>query len=158
VTRHEMAIEAPRLGRAATRLMCPALLTRLLARARRFPLDVELAAGADPAACGQLAAHAAWLTRRATRGRLARSLEHLASAPEWPPSAIRTLPSRTAVRENRDALLELAGLLRSDRRLYVRGVARLDLLLIDGAGPVFADRRGEALARALELAREALAA
>ena len=74
MTHHEMAIEAPRLGRDATRLLCPARLTRLLARARRFPLDVELAAGADPAACGQLAAQGAWLTRPATRARLARSL------------------------------------------------------------------------------------
>jgi hypothetical protein len=158
MTQHGMAIEAPRLGHAATRLMCPARLTRLVARVRRFPLDVELAAGADPAACGQLAAQATWLTRPATRGRLARGLERLALAPERPPSATRTLPSHAALRENREALLDLAGLLRGDRRLYVRGIARLDLLLIDGAGPAFTDRRGEALARALQLAREALAA
>ena len=71
---------------------------------------------------------------------------------------MRTPPSRIAARENAGALWELATLLRSDRRLYVRGIARLDLLLIDGAGPAFTDRRGEALARELELARAALAA
>ena len=60
--------------------------------------------------------------------------------------------------QNAESLLELARLLRSDRRLYVRGIARLDLLLIDGTGPVFTDRRGEALARELELARSALSA
>lgn len=154
----EMAIEVPRVARrGAARLFAPGPLARRLARLRRFPLDRDLSDGADPAASPQLAARAAWLGRRRTRAEIASGLERLAQADLLPAGRWRSLPSQVAVRENADALLELAALLRSDRRLYVRGIARLDLLLIDGAGPAFTDRRGEALARELELARAALA-
>ncbi|MDQ6803988.1 MAG: hypothetical protein M3065_03255, partial [Actinomycetota bacterium] len=68
----------------------------------------------------------------------------------------RILPSRAAVLANRQELLQLAGLLREQRPLYVPGIAILMVLLTDGAGPAYTDRHGEALARQLQLARTAL--
>jgi hypothetical protein len=133
------------------------LAARLLARARRFPLDRQLADGADPAQGAQLAARAAWLARPATRALIARGLERMAQADELSPGRWGVTPSRPAARENREQLLALASLLRSDRRLYARGVAQLELVVIDGTGPAYRDHRGEALARELELARAALA-
>jgi hypothetical protein len=53
-------------------------------------------------------------------------------------------------------LLELASTLRRGGLLYARGIAILELVLIDGRGPAYTDTRGEGLARQLELAGAAL--
>jgi hypothetical protein len=87
---------------------------------------------------------------------LAAALEHLALTADAPPRLFRTAPARASVAANRSGLLELASTLRQAGLLYARGVAILELVLIDGAGPAYTDRRGEGLARQLNLARAGL--
>ena len=58
---------------------------------------------------------------------------------------------------HRGSLLELAGLLRRPELLYARGIALLELILIDGTGPAYTDPSGEGLALQLQLAADALA-
>ncbi len=57
---------------------------------------------------------------------------------------------------NRAELMRLAHTLRRGGLLYARGVAILELVLIDGTGPAYTDARGEGLARQLELAGASL--
>ena len=134
----------------------PTLIARIRARSRRLELDHALAGGVDPAGSPLLAARAAQLVSRSNRYRLAASLEHLALTTDAPRSLLGTAPSRDAVCANRAGLLELASTLRRGGLLYARGIAILELVLIDGAGPAYTDARGEGLARQLELARAAL--
>lgn len=138
-------------------LMCPRAAVRLAARARRLELDRRLASGADPAGSALLAARAAQLARPGARARLAGALERFALAAQLPPGAFTASPLRSAVGRNRDGLLELAGSLRRPELLYARGIALLELILIDGTGPAYADRSGEGLALQLQLAADALA-
>lgn len=134
----------------------PRLFTRVLARGRRLGLDRALAEGADPTSSPLLAARAAQLVGRANRARLAASLEHLAVVAEGPPTRFGVMPRRHAVQANRSTLLELAATLRKGGLLYARGIAILELVLIDGTGPAYSDARGEGLARQLELAGASL--
>jgi hypothetical protein len=53
---------------------------------------------------------------------------------------------------NRQRLLDLTTTLRRGGLLYARGIAILELVLIDGTGPAYTDARGEGLARQLKLA------
>ena len=134
----------------------PTLTARIRARSRRLELDHALADGADPAGSPLLAARAAQLVSRANRYRLAASLEHLALTTAAPRRRFGIAPRRDAVAVNRAALLELASTLRRGGLLYARGIAILDLVLIDGAGPTYTDARGEGLSRQLQLARAGL--
>ena len=136
--------------------MNPGVGTRLAARVRRATLDRALSEGADPARSALIAARAAQLTSVSSRARVARGLESLALTAERPPSRVRVLPARAAIDANRAELLEIAGTLRDREPVYAQGVATLELLLRDGTGPAYTDRRGEAVARALELARDRL--
>ncbi len=138
------------------RLFCPGLGARMVARWRRASLDRALAQGEDPAASAALAARTTQLSAPASRARIAAGLERMALDAEArrPPFAVA--PSRPAVRANRTELIELAAWLRRDRPLYARGIAMLRLVLIDGTGPAYTDRHGEALRRELDLARATL--
>ncbi|MFZ0042513.1 MAG: hypothetical protein WAK93_14470 [Solirubrobacteraceae bacterium] len=133
-------------------LLRPRLLTRLAAFVRRSKLDRLLSEGADPTSTTQLAARAAQLARRSTRANVATGLEHMALTVDDPPSHVRIRPSRQAALANRSTLLDLAAVLRRNEPVYARGIARLRLLVTDGTGPAYTDRRGEALAHALALA------
>lgn len=144
-------LRGPRLGRTGT-VFDPSLATRLRARTRRMELDRALAEGADPASSPLLAARAAQLVGRANRYRLAAALEHLALTAEAPLRLWRAAPRRDAVAANRRELMELASTLRRGGLLYARGIAILELVLIDGSGPAYTDARGEGLARQLQLA------
>jgi hypothetical protein len=130
----------------------PTWLTRLLARGRRLGLDHALAGGADPTASPLLAARAAQLVRPANRARLASALEHLALAADGHRTRFGVVPRRRTLEANRFTLLDLAARLRKGGLLYARGIAILELVLIDGTGPTYTDPRGEGLARQLELA------
>jgi hypothetical protein len=142
--------------RQPARLFSPPLVTRVAARVRRLDLDQALADGADPAASPLLAARAAQLVRRAGRYRIAAALEHVALTVDTPGGRLSTRPLRAAVRANRAQLLELAATLRGNRLLYARGIAILELVLIDGTGPAYCDPHGEGLARELQLAADSL--
>jgi len=95
------------------RLFGPRWGTRLAARLWAASLDQELADGADPAACPQLAARAAYLTCPETRARLAAIVERFVTAAELPTRAGRVHPARGGVRANREQMLELAARLRA---------------------------------------------
>ncbi|MGH2857420.1 MAG: hypothetical protein ACRDMJ_08030 [Solirubrobacteraceae bacterium] len=139
-------------------LLSPGALVRTAARIGRLDLDRRLARGEDPAGSVRLAARAAHLACPLTRRRLARALERLALAGAGPPLApLGPGPLRGAIAPNRDTILELAARLRQTGVLYARGIATLELILIDGAGPAYTDPRGEGLARQLEIAAEELA-
>ena len=140
----------------AERLLGPSAAVRIAARLRRSALDRALTDGADPAASRLIAARAAQLASASIRARIADGLERLAPSANRPRSRARILPSGAATLGNRSELLELAGLLRGDRPLYARGVAMLEVILTDGAGPAYTDLRGEALARQLQIARARL--
>lgn len=138
----------------SARLLMPSSLARALASLRRTSLDRELADGADPASCPMLAARAAALAGTRTRRGIAAALERAAFDNER--SALRIPRSRPAITANRSRMLELADRLRRREPVYAAGVAVLRLLLIDGCGPLYMDRRGEALALALETAQRRL--
>lgn len=138
-------------------LLAPSLLQRLRARLQAGQLDRELADGADPASCILLAARAAQLVARSWRARIANGLERLALGGGLSYGRFGVRPSPAATQANRLELLDLVAELRRERPVYAGGVAALRLLIVDGAGPAYSDRRGEALHAALEDARRRLA-
>jgi hypothetical protein len=148
-------IRDPALEHSAS-VLSPNPAIRVIARLRRWELDHALADGADVAARPLLAVRAAQLVSRASRYRIADALERVALMTDADRGWLRTPPRREAVRANRDELLRLAATLRHDELLYARGVARLELVLIDGNGPAYTDPHGERLARQLQLAADAL--
>jgi hypothetical protein len=133
----------------------PGLAARAAARIRRRMLDQQLADGANPADRRQRACRAAELTRRSSRDEVAGEIEQLLRFPDEH-HRTRVGPYAGAVRSNRDGLQRLAELLRSETPLYVRGLARLQIALTDGAGPFYTDRDGRALARELDRVQAAL--
>jgi hypothetical protein len=143
-------------ARCAARLLSPGLVTRAGARLRRMELDHALAGGADPARSPLLAARASQLAGRASRHRIAAGLERVALTVDGPRGRFTTAPLRDAVRANREHMIKLAAVLRHGGVLYARGIAVLELVLIDGTGPAYTDPRGEGLARQLQLAAQSL--
>jgi hypothetical protein len=137
-------------------LLRPSLAARLVARSRRLALDRALADGADPASSPLLAARAAQLVTPAGRDRIADALEHAALAVDGDSGHWRTSARPGAVHPNRAEMLRLASVLRHGGLLYARGIARLELILIDGTGPAYTDPRGDRLAAQLRLAVAAL--
>lgn len=128
-------------------------LAGLGARVTRRAADAALSDGRDPGASAVLAARARQLTSPRARRRTALALERLALTAAGHPLRTWVAPSRAAVTANREALLELAAVLRACRPVYAGGVATLELVLRDGSGPVYTDRRGEGLAAELACAR-----
>ena len=137
-------------------LLCPGMMTRTAARLRRLELDRALADGADPAGSSLLAARAAQLATPATRYRIAAGLDNIALMADAERGRLRTPPHRGAIRAHRAEMLRLAAILRGSGLLYARGIALLELVLIDGTGPAYTDPRGEGLARQLALAAASL--
>ncbi len=141
----------------AERVLAPGRIAKLVARVRRRALDRKLIDGADPSASEQLAARAARLASRDTRARIATGLERMLKLADEPRSRRwSVLPAAGAVRANQAELSELISLLRGSRPVYVRGVAMLGELIVDGTGPAYTDSRGGTLAVRLCDAREAL--
>jgi hypothetical protein len=136
-------------------LFHPSLTARAVARIRHGMLDQELAEGANPGDRPQRAARAAELTKRCSRERAADEIEQLLRFPDEP-HRLRVGPHPAATYANRDGLQRLAELLRGDTPLYVRGLARLQIALTDGTGPLYTDRDGHALGRELEQVHAAL--
>jgi hypothetical protein len=140
---------------ATQQLFKPGLAARVQARVRHRVLDHELAAGANPAECPQWAARAAELTSRSFRERAAEEVEQLIRFGEQH-HRVKMGPHPAAARVNREGLEQLAALLRDDGPVYVRGLARLQVALSDGAGPIYNDRDGRALAREIRRVHAAL--
>ena len=140
---------------SAKRLFEPRLASRIRSRVRHRLLDHELSSGANPAECPEWAARAAELTKRSSRERAAAEVEQLIHFGEQP-HRVRLGPHPRAARVNREGLEQIVALLRADAPLYVGGLARLQVALSDGAGPVYTDRDGRALARELRTVHAAL--
>lgn len=138
-----------------TQQLTPSLAVRAAARIRHRLLDQQLADGADPAARALRAARATELSQRCSRDRVADEIEQLLRFPDEP-HRLRVGPHPAATHVNRDALLALADLLRGDAALSVRGLARLQIALTDGTGPLYTDRDGQALTHELEQVQAAL--
>jgi hypothetical protein len=135
--------------------MITSTLTQIAAQVSAPRLDRALRDGTDPASSRLLGARAAHLTGRPARERIAGALERLAASPDRPrvPGRFaRVTPSLAAAYANRDELLQLAGILRAQAPLGAQGVAELEEVVTDGAGPAYTDARGDVLAGRLRLA------
>jgi hypothetical protein len=141
----------------ATCLLAPGRWTRLVARGRHATLDRAIAAGADPAGSPLLAARSAQLATMQMRQRVADDLERVAQTAAERCARFQALPAPEAVRRNREELMALARTLREGGAAYARGVALLELVVTDGAGPAYTDPDGTVLAGRLRQARERLA-
>jgi hypothetical protein len=103
---------------------------------RRFRLDSELAAGADPRSRPTLALRADQLVHRHYRRRLAASVERLVREADadrgyWFSAAIPFLHDQVA--EARGTLLAIVEALRAPESIQPRGVAMVAQLLMDPA-------------------------
>lgn len=116
----------------------PRIRDRVMARVRANQLDRKLAAGVPPESAPALALRAGQLVSPRTRRDLARSLEILVSAGQWPRSPRPPVPiyRQRIVRAAAD-LDELACRLRWPLPLPARGIAQVSVLLSDGSGPLY---------------------
>ena len=133
--------EAMRRGEAPR----PSLSARVMAWVFAGKFDRMLAVG-DPAPAGSaLAVHAARLTTADEREAIARSLRRsLDSARNWDAGVLSrvplNVPNITAAGNRID---QITLRLHSPHPVTPRGVARLRLLLADGAGPMYRSGRGD---------------
>lgn len=116
-------------------------LDRLMARARAATLDRALAGGVPPEASAALALRAQALVRPSTRDALAHCVERLVEEAHHghrPCTASARVPARrSAVIEATDLLQVLTAALRASAPVAARGVAQVNVLLTDGAGPLY---------------------
>jgi hypothetical protein len=145
---------------------------RLQARCQAGRLDRELAEGASPEACADLAARAMRLTSMEFRRDLAASLQRIVVATGEPvqvppaqfaapksPSAARPprVPLRYArINQSAQLLAELAGRLAAPGPVPARGVAMVTRLLSDGMGPLYREASRDDLGAIAERATQAL--
>jgi hypothetical protein len=113
---------------------------RMWVRLHRWRLDRELAAGCAPDRSPAHRLRAAQLVDQASRRHLARSLREVVRAADspcdWPLSSAVPI-HRRAVLAVREGLIGLADRLVQPVPLNPCGVARVGLLLTDGAGPLY---------------------
>jgi hypothetical protein len=131
---------------------------RLLVRARSVALDQALVNGADPDSSVTLSLRAQSLIGPRHRVDLAhrfRALLRAAGRPVHPFDP--TLPVPTQVLLVREQIEEVIEVLESVEAIDARGVARLELLMRDGGGPLYgATPRPVELRRTLEQILDAL--
>ncbi|MGZ5375629.1 MAG: hypothetical protein ACXWEF_04165 [Solirubrobacterales bacterium] len=125
--------------RAESNVARPGVLTRIQVALRRRALDRALARGVDPLESPSLAVRAARSTSRRNRERLASSIEAMLIAATNPQPALSAAvqPSRAVIDVARLPLLQIETMLRAERPVYCQGVARLQLLLFDGASALY---------------------
>jgi hypothetical protein len=111
---------------------------RLLVRLRAFRLDQELADGASPEASVELALRARLLVRPRHRRNLARGMGRVLEAAQRSPLVSHPIPvCRDRVRDCEREFADLIGRLQAAGPVSVRGLAKADLLLADGSGPLY---------------------
>ncbi|HTX10218.1 MAG TPA: hypothetical protein VME22_16475 [Solirubrobacteraceae bacterium] len=132
---------------------------RLLVRARALALDHALAKGASPDSSAALSLRAQRLISPRHRVDVAhrfRGLLRAAGRPVHPFDP--ALPVATQVLLVQELIEEVVEVLESDEAIDARGVAGLEVLLRDGAGPLYGATVNESeLRRALEQILDALA-
>jgi hypothetical protein len=128
------------------------LLAAGLTRLRWRALDHALADGADASSSTALAARARHLARPETRVRLAESVRAVILAAGGPPPmpSSRIPPSRPEATAARLELAAIEARLRSEAPVDARGLARLELLLTDGGGPLYSPDHPAALSTELD--------
>jgi hypothetical protein len=125
-------------------------------RARLFgaSLDYQLAAGRAPESSRTLAARARHIVELRRREAAARNWDHLlavAQRGDVKPGPARRVRASEIVAA-RPAIAELVRRLRAPLPVTARGVAMAEILLTDGAGPVYSSRSHVGLTTALESA------
>jgi hypothetical protein len=139
--------DAPGGGLVGTRV---SLRDRLVARVWPDRLDRELAAGVAPEASAGLALRAATLIGPAERRSLARRLlgvlRDVRTRHAWTIAQVE--PDRRQVLVAAEALETLAERLLDPAPVDARGVARAEVLLRDGTGPLYSRHAEESLAAA----------
>jgi hypothetical protein len=97
----------------------------------------------------------AQLTTPRMRRRLAGALDHVLESATLPASQQAravVIPCRASVRATAGQMEALARRLRSDAPIAAAGVVRLEALLCDGTGPVYAPGHADVLASTLAMA------
>ena len=128
----------------------------LEARLHRREIDRDLGSGIAAWRSPAHTARVAQLTSARHRRRLAGALDHLlwaAAAPRHMQAPGAIVPCRASVRAAAGQIRWLASRLRSDAPVAAAGVVRLEALLSDGGGPVYAPGPTDALDSALAMAR-----
>jgi len=137
--RSTAAIRSARSGSAPHGLGAPRLRLRVLLH--RYGIDRELSDGGEPEGEPELQLRSRQLTCGAERHRLAGCLRKLieeVEAVHKPQPLSPVLPvQREAVLIWRDSIIAIAGRLDRPMPVAAAGMARLRLLLTDGAGPLF---------------------
>lgn len=114
---------------------------RLACHLRAGKLDRDLAGGASPDASAALALRAQALVRPSKRRALARSVQKLVEEATWGgaphPTEARIPIRRDRIVDAADALQVLIDCLLMPGPLPARGVAQVNVLLTDGAGPTY---------------------
>jgi hypothetical protein len=125
------------------------------ARLHRREIDRDLASGIAAWRSPVHSARVAQLTSARHRRRLADALDHLlwaAAAPRYMQAPGAIVPCRASVAAAAGQIRWLANRLRSDAPVAAAGVVRLEALLCDGGGPVYAPGRADALDDAFTMA------
>jgi hypothetical protein len=132
----------------------PGTTARLRARLHSHSLDRDFAAGIAGWRSPAHAARALYLTGPKYRKRLAQILESLLDDVRRPAGAQRlgAVPAcRASIEATEPQIRALASRLRADVPLAPAGIARLHMLLCDGAGPIYVRGRATALSSALTM-------
>jgi hypothetical protein len=132
---------------------------RIAVRLSASTLDRALAAGTPPESSSSLALRSAQLVDPRTKTRLARTCEAIVLQAQQPRrgSALTVPLDWPTVRRNTPDLLAIAARLAKPAPTSPCGVARIHLLITDGAGPLYYPRHAGDLHRAISAAIEALA-
>ena len=130
------------------------LRDRVRARFGALRLDRALAAGASPDSGVLLSLRAETLMSMDNRRALAQALRRIVAdsgRPLLPLGPVLPL-ARRDIKRHRDLIHELADVLDGGLPVDVRGLAAVEVLLKDGAGPLYTADRGDALGARLRAA------
>jgi hypothetical protein len=134
-------------------------LERVLSRVRARSLDQRLVEGESPDRGALLALRARFLLRPATRRVLARSVARVLSdavAPSQRATGYRAQVARHNILDAADGLAMLMELLNRPGPVSARGIAAVQLLMSDGAGPVYNPHSTQQLSSLVEEAIQAM--
>lgn len=122
----------------------PSLVAKMYAAVCARRLDRKADAGVLVRPASMLAAHTARLTSRRERTELASVLRAMLDQPgsQRPILSARVPVDRENIAEGRSLILTIIERLESRAPVRPRGVARLRLLIGDGAGPLYTSLRG----------------